>query len=260
MASSQQLIQFVMSSSVRTDILQELADGARATDAVIGGLDASTSAVYSSLGELEEKGLIRDRDEEWDLTGRGRIVADIVTETRRHERVLSDMAGYLESHDTSVLPRQFRLSLGDLAGGSVLEATEMEPHRVVTEVADRIDAAETAKIISPIYIDSYESAMPDVAGARLVVDEKVADWAGESRSDVEDIFDQVQVRIADVDFALGVTGSELLLSLPLLDGSYDSQAEVVAEHDRARAWGDRLFESIWADAVTLERFEPLSDE
>ncbi|MFT4922404.1 MAG: putative transcriptional regulator [Haloarculaceae archaeon] len=259
MGSSRGAVQFVMGSSVRTDILRVLADRDRSTDDVIDSLDASTSAVYNGLSELEDNGLITSENGTYSLTGRGRLLADIVTESTRHERVLSDMAGYLESHDTEVLPRPLRLRIGDLAGGSVLEATETEPHRVVTEVTERIDAADSVKVISPIHIDSYEGAMPDVEGARLVVDEKVANWASQSRGDVADIFDNVRVRIADVDFALGVTGSELLLSLPLLDGSYDSEAEIIAEHDRAREWGDRLFEFVWDDGVPPDRFDPPDD-
>jgi predicted transcriptional regulator len=57
-----------------------------------------------------------------------------------------------------------------------------------------------------------------------------------------------------VDVAVSVTDGHLLLSLPTLDGQYDSRTEVLATDERALAWGRDLFEYYWDRAVPEEEF------
>ena len=67
---------FVISSSVRVDILQQLAATPQSTDQLIDHLDASTSTVYTALADLERKGVVFDAEVDWRLTGHGRLVVD----------------------------------------------------------------------------------------------------------------------------------------------------------------------------------------
>jgi len=53
---------FVISSSVRVDILERLAGTPQPTDQLIDHLDASTSAVYTALADLERQGVVFDGD------------------------------------------------------------------------------------------------------------------------------------------------------------------------------------------------------
>lgn len=256
MVSGRETVQFVVASTVRSDIVDTLGDSPASTHDLLEALEASTSAVYNSLDALEEKGLIRSADdEEWALTGSGQLVADMVRQRTRCDRLLGNMDEYLQSHDTSVLPRPLRLRIGELAGGDVVCATETEPHRAVDEVAGRIERAERAKVISPIYVESFAAAMPDEADSKLIVDEQVVVLTLEADDVSDEEFQHVGVRVADVDVALAVTDSELLLSLPTLEGGYDAQSEIIVEHDRARRWGTDLFEWYWDDAVAVDRFE-----
>lgn len=234
-----------------------LGEGGRRTEDLLDRLDASRSAVYNALGELEEHGLVRE-DDRWELTGSGRLLADIVAQRRRYERVLTDLEGYLRTHDTAGLPRELRRRVDALAGAEVFSATETEPNRAVAVVSERLDAADWAKMISPVYVGSYETAIPDTPGSKLVVDERLVRSAAASDADEASTYEELTIRVAGVDFALGVTDSELLLSLPKLDGGYDSRTEVIADHDCARRWGEDLFEQVWESAVPIDEFQPES--
>lgn len=257
MVSGRETVQFVLASSVRSGVVDAVGSGCQATDGLLSSLDASTSAVYNALGQLENEGLIRTAgDDDWELTGSGRIVADIVRQHRRCGGLLADAGDYLRNHDTGALPREFRLRAGELEGVHVLRASETEPHRVVTEVTERIDGTETASVISPIYVESYEAAMPDLDGVRLILDEAVARSVFASDGPTASEYENLEVRVAEVNFALAVTDSELLLSLPTLDGSYDPRSEIVAEHDRARRWGRDVFGRYWEAGVPFEQFRP----
>jgi len=256
MVSGRETVQFVVASSVRSGVLAFLDESPASTDDVLEATEASTSAVYNALRDLESHGLVTASDSHsWELTGGGQLVADMVCQRERCEQLLCDIDEYLEGHDTSVLPRASRLRFGELEGSEVVNATDTEPHKAVEEVTGRIDESDSVRAISPIYVESYATAIPDVPESKLVVDEQVAIWAQETDDVADARYDHLEIRVADVDFALSVTDTKLLLSLPTLDGGYDAQSEVIAEHDRAREWGQDLFERYWERAVPVERFE-----
>jgi predicted transcriptional regulator len=45
-----------------------------------------------------------------------------------------------------------------------------------------------------------------------------------------------------------------MLSLPTIDGQYDSRTEVLATDERALAWGRDLYEYYWERATPVETF------
>ncbi len=59
--------------------------------------------------------------------------------------------------------------------------------------------------------------------------------------------------MTDVSVAVTVTEDCLLLSLPTVDGTYDSQTEFIAETDEARHWGDHLLDYYWESAQPPDR-------
>ena len=259
MASDREPVRFVTASAVRSEVVTKLGESRVPTQSLLETLDASTSAVYSSLSELEQRGLIRSAEEGWELTGSGRLVADMVRQRERYGHLFGDMEEYLQTHDTTPLPRALRLRIGALAGGDVLYAPERAPNRAVEEVSNRLGRAETARVVSPIYVESYAEATFDAPRSRIVLDEEVVPRARDASSVPEGGYEFVETRVAEVDFALGVTGSEVLLSLPTLDGSYDAQSEVIAEHAPARRWGEDLFERYWRRGVPIDQFANASE-
>jgi predicted transcriptional regulator len=265
-------VAFVATSAVRRETLAALASEERATDGLLDTVDASASAVYAALDELEDRGLVQKAADSWQLTGTGRIAADTVVRNRRAETVMTEIGDYLETHDCSVLPWRFRLRIGALAGATVIEATGTEPNRAVSAVARRLRTADRARVVSPIYVESYAEAMPDVPGSKLLVDEAVltsaagAAGSGDAGGDGgtagtgtdgdapgETPYRNVDMRVGKVGFALCVADRALLLSLPLLDGEYDARSELVVEDERAREWGVGLFAHCW------DRASPVAD-
>lgn len=259
MSTGADALQFVISSSVRSDVLRTVADGTTTTDGLLAAVEASSSAVYDALGRLEDAGLLHSAGDDWSLTGSGRIVADCVCSRERLASLLADAGDYLSTHDTCAVPEPFRHRFGELAGGEVIEASATQPQAVVREVSDRLDSAEEALIVTPIYDELFESVLPEEEGTRVVVDPSVVDSeaAAVDSADIPALmtaYDGYDVRVAEVNFALGVTESALLLSLPLCEGGYDPQTEFVAEHEAARAWGRELFDACWSGAQPLQAY------
>jgi predicted transcriptional regulator len=257
MASGPAPLEFVLSSSVRSDVLLAVADGQQSTNSLLEGLDASSSAVYNALGRLEEAGLLVSDDEAWSLTGSGHVVADFVVDRGKLSSLLDATGDYFATHDAGALPERYRRRMGELADGTVISASETEPQSVVREVGRRLERADTAFVISSIYDELFESALPETESVQLVLDSDVVDSAAAEFGDHEAIeaelstYETNTIRVTDVDFAASVTDGELLLSLPLLDGGYDARTEFIAEHAQARTWGQDLFDDLWAEATTL---------
>lgn len=260
MSTSAAPLQFVLSSSVRSDVLRAVADGTRTTDALLDAVDASSSAVYDALGRLEEAALLRSAGEEWSLTGSGRIVADCVCERYRIEHLLDRAGCYLATHDACAIPEPFRRRLGELAGGEVIRASSTEPQAVFREIRDRLERADRALVVTPIYDELYEAVLPETAETRVVVDPVVVDSVAadlDTTAEIEsglEAYAPYDIRVREANFALAVTDSALLLSLPLLEGDYDTQSEFVAERESARRWGQDLFEALWTDGEPLDAY------
>lgn len=245
----------VLGSSVRTDVLRSVAAEARETEGVIESVDASESAVYTALADLEDQGLVRSAEAGWTTTGSGRLVADLLAQQADLSALLAEE--YWETHDVGTLPRRFRLRLPDLAEAGVYRAPDTNPHSVVQRVSDRIEAGgDDVDIATSVFQPEYEAVMPDDENARLLVDSTMIREAIEHVGGIEEArqFDRTTARVGDVDVSVGVTDESLMLSLPRLDGSYDSRTEVFATDERARAWGEDLFDYYWARATPAAEF------
>lgn len=251
MTETRNHIEYVIGSSVRADILHALAGDAETVAELRETVEASESAIYSAVNDLEGRGLVASTDGTLSLTGSGQLTTDALDRFSAVETLVDTDVEYWETHDIDALPDRFRDRLPQLAGCEVRRATAADPHRVVRTVARHIEEASTPDIVAPVYGEEYASALSSCSSVRLLVDEVVTEQVAEV--DAVEAPPNTTVRVGHVSFALAVTEDALLLSLPDLQGDYDSRTEVIAEHDRARAWGRRLFEHCWAEATPIER-------
>lgn len=250
------LVEYVTGSGVRDEVLRAIETGQRTTDGVLTSVDASDSAVYNALNDLAERGLLEDDPEQgWRVTGSGQVVTDLIGHRDRAEALLGADEAYWREHDASVLPRRFRVMLSALAESEVVRATETDPHRVVRTISQYLEGADDLAIISPIYMDQYADMLPEESGARLLLDSALLTEDIDGPPVDPPATDHLDIRVSDVDFALTVTDEAVLLSLPFLDGGYDSASEIICAEPLAIEWGRDLFEYCWEQAQTLEDVE-----
>ena len=252
MQSGRSGIEYVLDSGVRTELLVAIARNEPSTATLLEETDASQSAVYSALGDLEGRDLVDSVDERWRVTGRGRIVADLIGTIDRIEDVFAADDRYWNNHDAGAIPREFRIRLAALSECRIERATETDPGRVKRLIGDRLDAAEEVWIATPIYDPGFAEKLAGVERARLLFDEAVVTDLDKRPSD--GAMEGVTVRIGSVEFALTVTDECLLASLPECDGGYDARTEIVAEDERALDWATELFEHCWSESVPVEEF------
>lgn len=252
MQGARPVVQWVSDSAVRSELIHTLAGEPHRTDQLLAVTEASESAVYAGLNELQRRGLLNECDVGWETTGRGRLVADLLSQRTAVEQLFDGDDQYWETHDVSVLPPPFRLRLGALAEYEMVSISRTDPQRVVRTVTDALETAEWAWILAPIYRDEYGTAMPDTEESRLVLDRAVIEDALSSIEEPEtERPEHAEVRIGEAPLGLTLTPSTLLLSFPTLDGQYDTQTHLLVESEAAMQWGRDVFEHYWEAALPV---------
>ncbi|WP_227357089.1 helix-turn-helix transcriptional regulator [Haladaptatus salinisoli] len=214
----------------------------------------SDSAVYNALSELENRGLISTSEaNEYRLTGIGSIIVNFLRRQQKMEELIQTDSEFWQSHDITVLPRSFQFDLTELVSGWVVRATDTRPSRAEYEVEDRLKATTSACVVEPVYDDRHITALLDnCESCRLVMPANVLSSLRNDELPISDFGEDLDIRVADVSFELAVTDENLLLSLPFFDGSYDTHSKFVADSERARNWGRKVFEQIWSDAERVD--------
>lgn len=254
MEKDRPIIEYVLRSHARTQVLLAVAEGCDSTQTLLDRDLASKSAVYNAVSELQEQGLIhKPRSRQWSPTGTGRVVADMINQQRKTESVLATDPDYWQTHDVTVLPPKFRTRLTELADGDVIRATETRPANAICEVEQELTKADSVDAITPVYNERLTDAARDADITRLVFDGDVLETLVEETS-AEDITNPELIRVTEVSFAVTITDDCLLLSLPTLDGDYDPQTEFIADSTAAQQWGEELLEHYWTSAQTPEQY------
>jgi len=248
---------FVISSSVRVDILQRLAATAQSTDQLIDHLDASTSTVYTALADLERQGVVFDGDAGWRLTGHGRLVVDLIERRNSTVQTINHDQEYWETHRTDHLPREFRRRLPELGHYEVVRSEPPDVRAHARVAIDLLEQAESCRTAMPIHVPEYRNAFPDHPDSRLlfspsVIDTVRADSGTGTRDGIRQI-DAAQCRVRDVQFGFTVSDSYLMLALrPMTQSPVASL--LVSETDSAVRWAADLYESFWQDAEPVESY------
>jgi predicted transcriptional regulator len=251
-------VEFVCGSRSRQEVLVSLASEPRERQAVVASTTASESSVYDAISRLSDRGFCYERDDGyWALTGTGRAVADLLERVGTVESVVEDTRPYFDEHDLGVLPDAARKELHRLAGCEVVESPETDPFRAARRVRTAIADADHVSVLAPVYDDRFADALleGDPDSARLVLDPEILELAPEDDANADEpppFAELVDIRVAEIQFAMTVTGSGVYLSLPRLDGTYDPQTELVRESDPAADWGATLFERIWERSRPVE--------
>ncbi|MDS0221548.1 DUF1724 domain-containing protein [Haloarcula sp. S1AR25-5A] len=248
-------IQYVRTSSVRTDLITALCPEDKPTDELLSVLDASESAIYDALSNLKGRGLVTSMDDGWRLTGTGRLVADTIHRQELLEDLLAADAEYWELHDTSVLPQPFRLRLPEIDAYTVVRSTQTDINRPVREVVTRVESVQHCDVVSPVYHPEYEAAMPDTPDSRLLLSHTVIDEMQNAESVSVDVdrYTETEIRVTAVPYALAVAEDWMILTLPEIDGDWPS-AKIVSETDAAISWATDLFACLWTDATPMETY------
>lgn len=249
--------QFVVSSSVRVDLLELLSAGPETTNALIEDLDASKSAVYTALADLERRQVLFEGADGWELTGQGRLVLDVIEQWESLDTLIEADRDYWANHRTDVLPRPFRGRLPELGEYDVVrsEPPNVRAHSQAT--ISRLESADHCWSTVPISVPQYTDAFPDTPDSRVVyspcvIDQLYEEFAAGDRDSVR-TKDAAPIRVHPVEFGMSVADEFVLLALRPVSGEMVDSV-LIATDDNAIRWGNDLYAFLWDDAEPLDAY------
>lgn len=159
----------------RASLFELLRDEPREANKLVENLDMSRSTIHRTTHSFAEKGLIRQSEAGFELTGFGRAVADEVIQFR--ERVAS--ANKLEVFLNTVEDADVDVPTERFSGADVIHPKPRQPHFAVKRIIELIEESETVRmfssIISPFYVDVAYREMMDGTEIDVVFDRKVVE-------------------------------------------------------------------------------------
>jgi len=264
---SQSPNEFVITSSVRTEIVLRATECPTPTDELLSEIDASDSAVYDALSTLRNRGLLTEAADGWELTAHGAIVADSVSAWQSAEAFLATDPEFWKHHQLDVIPPAFRRRLPEIGDYEIIRDTPQDPNRSEDAAISILEAADACELTTPYYSRRHQEAIPTHPETRLLVTREAIDvslqrYAAGHREELTAL-DPEQIRLTECEFASVVTDEQLKFELPRLSetstthhptapsggGSVtDTSAIFVSETDAAVEFGRDLFEALWADS------------
>jgi len=248
---------FVLSSSVRVDIVSRLATARTPTDELIDSLDASKSAVYTALGDLERRGVVTEPDDAWRLTGLGRLLADRIEGWKSVEGLLAQDRDYWENHQTELLPERFRHRLPELGEYDVIRSDPPDVRAHSRAIISRLESAESCRTALPIYVPEYKDAFPNHPDSQAILPPNVMEQlqTETERTDRERARRNPAItnRVSEVDFGILIGDSFMMLGLPPQDEE-SMETLVTSTEDTAIQWATELFEELWRAAEPLDSY------
>ena len=271
---SQSPNEFVLTSSVRTEIVLQLSTGTTPTDTLLSGIDASDSAVYDALSTLRERGLTTEADGGWKLTAHGHIVADSVADWQSSEDFLATDPAFWKNHQTDVIPAPFRRRLPEIGEYDIVRDVPEEPNRCMDVAINTIESADTCAMTTPYYSRPHQDAIPENPETRVLVTRDVIDvsfqrYKDGHREELNNLA-PAKLRLTDCQFASVVTDDRLKFELPTVSGGVRNRhdgtgpttssdrgsvagttALLVSETESAVQFGRDLFETLWENSDPL---------
>ncbi len=157
---SQSPNEFVITSSVRTEIVLRVSKSTTATGALLSGIDASDSAVYDALSTLRDRDLITERGRDWQLTTHGHLVADSVSAWQSSEDFLATEPAFWKNHQLDVIPARFRRRLPEIGEYRIIRDTPQDHNRSEDVAISMIDSVDSCELTTPYYSRRHHEPIP----------------------------------------------------------------------------------------------------
>jgi predicted transcriptional regulator len=271
---SQSPNEFVITSSVRTEIVLRVAEKTTPTDVLLSEISASDSAVYDALSLLRDRGLLIESGGGWHPTAHGHLVADSVSAWQSFEDFLAMDPSFWKNHRIDVIPAAFRRRLPEVGEYEIVRDTPQEPNRSEDVAINMIESADYCNLTTPYYSRRHQEAIPKHPETRLLVTREAIDVSfqryKDGHRDELNNLEPATIRLTDCQFASVVTEDKLKFELPAMSedkasrregtgatnpsdrGSVaDTTALFVSETESAVQLGHELFEMLWAESDPL---------
>ncbi len=237
-------LHFQLSNADRRRIVEELQKENLKLNEVSKKLDMTATEAFRQLQRLSESGLLEKIP---DGKYRSTPYARLILESSATLDFVSKYREYFMEHDTSLMPLEFRIRLGELSETHLM--TEAVPSldgasEVFKRAEKRIDVMAEQRLGAHDAI--INQRLDEGVRVRLLVQESLLPTVREGR--VQPIKDQVEIRsVPKICSIVVLTEKHAGIGLPKMDGKMDYAIFAGADPESLK-WAGDLFEDQWEKA------------
>lgn len=257
-----QLVNLLLFSEKRKNLLLLLAEGPRSINEILDMLQISRVSLLPQIKILKEEGLIFQKGDIFSLS----IIGNILV---KKARPLLDAASIFESNDhywgyrnLDPIPFHMLKRIGDLKGSQLLEPGTIHGFDLFPELIDHFTGSSKVMLLSSIFhplipSSSLELAKKDAQVQLIFSRDSFDRFSGDFRVTGEKILSKKNISIftytglpLEIPALLAVSDSALLLGLFNKKGRFEGQYLLSFEF-RALTWGRELFKYYqeWSEKV-----------
>jgi predicted transcriptional regulator len=239
----------------RRDALALLGTGPQTQRDLMERLDVSRSTAHRIVRAFEERGLVRQADDAYELTALGATVADHVARFAREVRAAARLQPVLSTTGTGTIEVDPSL----FAGAEITTPTPANPYRALDRLMTLADGSLTVRMadtmaLDAVHVSELARAARDGARVELLYPPAVArDVVGAAPDAVRtavregDLFvgvaEGIPFRLALFDDRVGLCGNDPDTGMP--------SAFVDTDDTAAYTWGEEAYESFRREATPV---------
>lgn len=247
---SSSLCDTIWLSEKRKNLLLLLMEGPRGIEQIKTSLNVNSKAMMPQIKILKKQELILQKGDTYELSEIGKLVVGNMLPLLNTLEVIEENKEYWASRDTSVIPSELFMRLGELGECMVIEPDMNHLFDLPREFTENL--AKSGCILSslsyyhPLYPSLYSKLAKSEAEVELVLTESVFErLKNDSPGDLQSLFDSENTTVAVCEESLGiptiaVTDRFMYLCLFDRQGRYDHR-KVMSFDASALHWGRELF-------------------
>lgn len=243
------LINFLVSSEKRKNLLFLLRGGSRTLDDIRESLKVTSSGVIPQIRKMEERHLIAQVNRKYELTEMGDVVADYVCNFESIEKIFNSNMKFWDEHKISAIPREFRLRLHELGNYEIIRSTPIDIFKPHHEDMRNLVNGSLMKGVSPVMHPDYPRYISDLAEkgmhVSIIITDEILEILETYTEEIMKFSGLKKICLSicheKIEFAFVVTDRFLSLRLFQKDGNYDFYEKIMSFDKTAIGWGEDLF-------------------
>jgi predicted transcriptional regulator len=247
-------------SELKLKILFSLLNGEKKVTQLKDDVETRDTTILHILEEFSDLDLITRNQGFYRLTPLGLIEAEICRNYMLTFEVIDKFRSFWLSHNTSAIPPQLLLNIGELINSSLVRTEASELGIVHKTFLESIKESKKIKGISPIFhpdfITLFGQLLDQGCKIQLIVNREVLKklLATTDIKSVKDclVSESLVIYLNDnIKVALALTEHSFSLGLFLSSGTYDDNADLRSNSAMSIEWGEQLFQSILKNSRRL---------
>lgn len=233
-------VKFVSNSIIRLKVLKSLYNKPQNMKDLTNSTNLSYSSISSTLHGLELRKMVYRKSNKYYLANLIKLQMKNILELVSIINLLDEIFNIIEGHIIDNIPKKSINEIYLLSDVKLLESNDINVDKILNIIEDTLEQANSARCILPIYHETFNFKLNDLAFDDKFVEVKVS----ESVFDTYDKNSKVRYLTSfkgKNNFLLIVTNEKMLFGLFRNNGIFDQNRLLISNSKDALKWANNLF-------------------